>query len=149
MLIILKLKSVLRKLLRKNLFYHTLFNKVNTPTDSQEVLSFIYQIFVDVPVEVELQHSIVKEDDYFIEYRTVGTLLKDKLDYDKMINQYNQFYRPIIEYGFSDYDYQYRIRRQVDKKTGLITNASAMMKEEVKNNYQLITQFDLRKVDNY
>jgi hypothetical protein len=35
----------------------------------------------------------------------------------------------------------------VDKKTGIIVNASALMKEEVKNNYQFITQFDLKQID--
>ncbi|HCR76145.1 MAG TPA: hypothetical protein DIW37_07045 [Chryseobacterium sp.] len=94
-----------------------------------------------------MQHSIIKEDDYFIEFRTVGTLLRDKIDSSLLEQQYNKFYKPIIEYGFSEYNYDYRIRRMVDKKTGTIVNASALMKEEVKNNYQLVTQFDLKQIE--
>ena len=136
----------LLKTYNKNLFYHVIFNDY-VPSSKSKSLQFLSQIFVDVHAEVELKHSIIKEDDYFVEYRTVGTLLTDKLDLNKIIDQYNEFYKPIIEYGFSEYKYAYRVRRRVEKKTGLVTDATAMMKEEVKNNYQLITQFDLRNID--
>lgn len=88
-----------------------------------------------------------KANGNFVEYRTVGTLLRDKIDHSVLEDQYNKFYKPIIEYGFTEYNYDYRIRRMVEKKTGIIVNASALMKEEVKNNYQFITQFDLKQID--
>jgi len=139
----------LRKTYDKSLLYHVLFNDYDAhkKRKKNDVLKFISQIFVNIPVELELQHSIIKEDDYFVEYRTVGTLLKDKIDHSVLEDQYNKFYKPIIEYGFTEYNYDYRIRRMVDKKTGVIVNASALMKEEVKNNYQFITQFDLKQIE--
>jgi len=139
----------LRKTYDKSLFYHVLFNDYDARKKSiqNSTLKFISQIFVDIHIELELQHSIIKEDDYFIEFRTVGTLLRDKIDSSLLEQQYNKFYKPIIEYGFSEYNYDYRIRRMVDKKTGTIVNASALMKEEVKNNYQLVTQFDLKQIE--
>ncbi|WP_308006211.1 LysM peptidoglycan-binding domain-containing protein [uncultured Chryseobacterium sp.] len=139
----------LRKTYDKSLLYHVLFNDYDARKKSiqNSTLKFISQIFVDIHIELELQHSIIKEDDYFIEFRTVGTLLRDKIDSSLLEQQYNKFYKPIIEYGFSEYNYDYRIRRMVDKKTGTIVNASALMKEEVKNNYQLVTQFDLKQIE--
>ncbi|WP_080778285.1 LysM peptidoglycan-binding domain-containing protein [Chryseobacterium phocaeense] len=139
----------LRKTYDKSLLYHVLFNDFDAhkKRGTNQILKFISQIFVDIPIELELHHTIIKEDDYFIEYRTVGTLLREKIDNAVLEEQYNKFYRPIIEYGFSEYNYDYRIRRMVDKKTGIIVNASALMKEEVKNNYQFITQFDLKQID--
>lgn len=139
----------LRKTYDKSLLYHVLFNDFDArkKRKQNDVLKFISQIFVNVPIELELQHTIIKEDDYFIEFRTVGTLLKDKIDNAVLEEQYNKFYKPIIEYGFSEYNYDYRIRRMVDKKTGTIVNASALMKEEVKNNYQFVTQFDLKQIE--
>lgn len=139
----------LKKTYDKNLLYHVLFKKIDDKRKEHEILNFNSKIFVEIPLSIELQHSIVKEDDYFIEYRTVGTLLKEELNYERIIKQYNQFYKPIIEYGFSDYNYVYRIRRRINRKTGLIESASVMIKEEVVNNYQLITQFDLKQIDNY
>lgn len=139
----------LRKTYDKSLLYHVLFNDYDAhkKREKNDILKFISQIFVNIPIELELQHSIIKEDDYFVEYRTVGTLLKDKIDNSVLENQYDKFYKPVIEYGFTEYNYDYRIRRMVDKKTGTIVNASALMKEEVKNNYQFITQFDLKQID--
>lgn len=142
-------ESNLRKTYDKSLLYHLLFNDFDAhkKREKNDILKFISQIFVNIPIELELQHSIIKEDDYFVEYRTVGTLLRNKIDNNVLEDQYNQFYKPIIEYSFSEYNYDYRIRRMVDKKTGMIVNASAMMKEEVKNNYQFITQFDLKQIE--
>lgn len=139
----------LRKTYDKALFYHVLFNDFDAhkKRERNDVLKFISQIFVNIPIELELQHSIIKEDDYFIEYRTVGTLLKDKIDNTVLEEQYNKFYKPIIEYSFSEFNYEYRIRRMIDKKTNLIVNATAFMKEEVKNNYQFVTQFDLKQIE--
>lgn len=140
-------KESLKKTYDKNLFFHTLYNSYNPQISETTLLNFISQIFVNIPIELELQHSIVKEDDFHIEYRTVGTLNRDKINNKVLEEQYNKFYRPIIEYSFSQYNYEYRIRRTVEKKTGLITNAIAMLKEEVKNNYQFVTQFDLKKIE--
>jgi len=139
----------LRKTYDKLLLFHVLFNDFDAhkKRDKNESLKFISQIFVNIPLEIELQHTIIKEDDYFVEYRTVGTLLKDKIDNTVLEEQYNKFYKPIIEYSFSEYNYEYRIRRMVDKKSGFIVNATALMKEEVKNNYQFVTQFDLKQVE--
>lgn len=139
----------LRKTYDKSLLYHVLFNDYDAhkKREKNDILKFISQMFVSIPIELELQHTIIKEDDYFVEYRTVGTLLKDKIDTSVLKDQYNKFYKPIIEYSFTEYNYDYRIRRMVDKRTGTIVNASALMKEEVKNNYQLLTQFDLKQIE--
>ena len=139
----------LKKTYDKNLFYHVIFNDFIPKIESKEknVIKFLSQIFVEVWVELEVNHSIIKEDDYFVEYKTTGVLQRDKLDDDKIEKQYNEFYKPIIEYGFSEYNYKYSIIRRIEKKSGLIVNATALMLEEVKNNYQLITQFDLKKID--
>ncbi|KQT16981.1 hypothetical protein ASG31_11485 [Chryseobacterium sp. Leaf404] len=142
-------ESNLRKTYDKQLLFHVLFNDYDAhkKREKSAVLKFISQIFVNIPLEIELQHSVIREDDYFVEYRTVGTLLREKIDNRVLEEQYNKFYRPIIEYSFSEYNYEYRIRRMVDKKTGFIINATAFMKEEVKNNYQFVTQFDLKKIE--
>ncbi|MCV9930267.1 hypothetical protein OIU83_21595 [Flavobacterium sp. LS1R49] len=73
--------------------------------------------------------------------------MRNNIDNKVLEEQYNKLYKPIIEYGFSEYNYDYRIRRTIDKKTGLVVNASVLMKEEVKNNYQFITQFDLKQIE--
>ncbi len=140
-----KSQENLKKTFEKILFYHVIFNDFTSNT--KNILKFSSQIFLNITIEVELQTTLVKEDDERIEFRTVGTLMKDKIDNEVLKSQYDQFYKPLIEYGFSEYLYEYRTRRTVDKKTGLITSAAVFTKEEVKNNYQFVTQFDLKQID--
>lgn len=133
----------------KSFFFHTLFNDYNpwVNREKKQTLKFTSQIFVNIPIELELTHGIVEENDQMAEIRTVGKLIQEKLNNNVLEEQYNKFYKPMIEYNFTEYNYQYVIRRILDKKTGLIVSAKANLLEEVKYNYQFITQFDLKKID--
>ena len=137
------------KTYEKAFFFHVMFNDYDPWIDRSEKqkLKFNSQIFVDVPIELELTHGIIDENSETVEIMTVGKLVKDGLDNTILEEQYNKFYKPMIEYDFTEYNYEYIIRRVIDKKTTLILSAKANLKEEVKYNYQFITQFDLKKID--
>jgi hypothetical protein len=134
----------LRKTYDKNLFYHVFFN--NYETEIPQILKFLSQIFVNVELELTLSH-VKKETENFVQYKTTGTLQKENLNKKLLEEQYDKFYKPIILYGFTDYDYKYQIIRNINKKTGLLSDAHVILSEAVKNNYQIITQFDLRQVE--
>ncbi|WCT10460.1 hypothetical protein [Mucilaginibacter jinjuensis] len=139
----------LKKTYDKSLFYHVMFNDYDPlkDRDAKQILSFNSQIFVNIPIEIELTHGIIDENQITTEIMTVGKLNKQKLDNATLEEQYNKFYRPLIEYNFTEYDYEYIIRRTIDNKSGLIINASARLMEAVKYNYQFVTQFDLKRLD--
>ncbi|MGN7988577.1 hypothetical protein ACTJKC_14610 [Pedobacter sp. 22226] len=137
------------KTYEKSFFFHVLFNDYDPWIDreNKQKLKFSSQIFVNVPIELELTHGVIDENSEFVEIMTVGKLTREGLDDKKMEEQYNQFYKPMIEYNYTEYNYEYIIRRVVEKKTALLLSAKANLKEEVKYNYQCITQFDLKKID--
>ncbi|WP_345949705.1 hypothetical protein ABDD95_22925 [Mucilaginibacter sp. PAMB04274] len=142
-------EDVLLKTYDKSLFYHTIFNDFDPEKDreSKQQLEFNSQIFVNVPLELELTHGVINDSERTTEVMTVGKLNKGKLNEDTLIQQYNQFYKPIIEYDFTEYIFEYIIRRTVDKNSGLILSATVQLKEAVKYNYEFVTQFDLKKLE--
>lgn len=139
----------LKKTYEKALFIHVVLNDFDPlkDRDHKQVLQFNSQIFVDIPLELELTHGVIQENDTNTEIMTVGRLNKSKLDEAKLKEQYNNFYKPIIEYDFTEYNYEYIIRRTINNKSGLIINASARLTEAVKYNYQFLTQFDLKMLE--
>ncbi len=137
------------KTYEKVFFFHVLFNDYDPwlKRKDKQRLGFTSQIFINIPIELELTHGIIEENSDTVEIMTVGRLVKDKLDNKILEDQYNKLYRPMIEYDFSEYNYEYVISRIIDKKTATIISAKANLKEEIKYNYQFITQFDLKKID--
>ena len=55
-------------------------------------------------------------------------------------------YKPLIQFAFSEYDIVYRIEYEIDSKNNLVGNANVYIEEMVKNNYQIISSFDMRKI---
>jgi len=131
----------------KVMFYHILFNDFrNVSDDPSQILQFNSQIFVKIPVGLELTHSLVSEDDNQIIIHTHGELMKDGLDETEMENQYDFYYKPFVKYGYTQYFYAYDITRKIDKQTGAITEAKALLTEGVKNNYETTTECSLKQV---
>jgi hypothetical protein len=139
----------LLKTYEKAFFFHIIFNDYDPWIDRpvKQRIKFNSQIFVNVPIELELTHGIIDENSETVEIMTVGKLVKEELNNTVLKEQYDKFYKPMIEYDFTEYNYEYIVRRVIDKKTTLILSAKANLKEEVKYNYQFITQFDLKKID--
>ena len=59
---------------------------------------------------------------------------------------YDEMYKPLIQFAFSEYDIVYRIEYEIDSKNNLVGNANVYIEEMVKNNYQIISSFDMRKI---
>lgn len=131
----------------KVMFYHILFNNFrNVSDDPSQVIQFNSQIFVKIPVTVELTHSLVSDNDNQIIIHTHGQLVKDGLDETEMENQYDFYYKPFVKYGYTQYFYAYDITRKIDKQTGVVTEAKALLTEGVKNNYETTTECSLKQV---
>ncbi|WP_268223192.1 hypothetical protein [Sinomicrobium oceani] len=140
--------STIAELLRsyeKNMFYHILF-KDYRPSNKSDSLTFMSQIFNDQKLNIPIVNSKASDKDGILIYRSVGSPDLKKMNKDEMIRQYDRIYKPVIKYNFTEYNYEYRIRRYVNKKDGIITSAKAVMIERIKNNYELISQFDLKQV---
>ena len=113
-------ESKFKEVLYKNLFYH-IFLKVNK--------------------------TIVSEDENTIVFRLVGNLEKNKISTEELEKQYNEIYKPMLKYSFTDYDYIYRITYTLSKSTGVLLDGKVLLDEKIKNNFECITQFDIKQVE--
>ncbi len=104
-------------------------------------------IFPEVELNTKVIKSIVTEDELSITYRLVGELDRNNLNEHKLINIYNDLYLPLIKYSYTEFDSVYRITYSLEKKTHNLISASITMSEQVKNNYQIISKFELKQVD--
>lgn len=64
----------------------------------------------------------------------------------KLKEMYDEMYKPLIQFAFSEYDIVYRIEYEIDSKNNLVGNANIYIEEMIKNNYQIISSFDMRKI---
>jgi len=56
-------------------------------------------------------------------------------------------YQPLIKFSYTEFDFVFRITYTVENKTGILKNANVSIKEYIKNNYEIITKFDLKEVN--
>lgn len=131
----------------KNLFYHSLVNIYNHDSQSEYSFTQQSQLFPNINLKMNVVKSVVSNDESTTTYRLVGTLDRENLNENEMKNLYEKFYQPIIKFSFTEFDYIYRITYEVDNETGQLLKSTASLKEFVKNNYDVITKFELRKVE--
>ncbi|WP_128330558.1 LysM domain-containing protein [Apibacter sp. HY039] len=137
----------LAEVLDKNLFYHILL-KANLEDDLKEyTLNQQSQIFPNIKLQTQIVKSIATEDDLTTTYRLVGTLNKENLDEKELLRLYTEMYQPLIKFSYTEFDYIYRITYVIENKTGLLINASASLSEQIKNNYEIITKFELKMIE--
>jgi len=127
------------------MLYHLLFNNY-ADINKVQVLKFLSQIFVNVPVEVVLTNKIKSQNNDTITVHTHGELVKEKLKMGDIEAQYDLYYKPAVKYAFTDYIYEYDIIRTIDKTSGNIIEANALLTEGVKNNYSTSTDCSLKQV---
>jgi len=58
----------------------------------------------------------------------------------------DEVYKPLLKFSFTEFNFIYNITYTIDSK-GVLTEASALVYEFIKNNFEIITQFKLNKVD--
>lgn len=136
----------LGKVLAKNMLYHILLKSHMRKDDHFSILQQS-QLFPDILLAIDVSRTVVSEQGNTITYRLTGTLDKNRLDHDKIVRLYEEMYQPVIKYSFTEFNFIYRITYTVEKASGLLMDATASMKERVKNNYESITKFELRRVE--
>lgn len=140
-------EHIFSEVISKNLFYHTLINVYKNHNATEYSFTQQSQLFPNIMLNVNVIKSIVTEDENSTTYRLVGVLDRSKLNEVEIKNLYEQMYQPIIKFSFTEFDYIYRITYQIENSTGQLIKSSASIKEFVKNNYDVITKFELRRVE--
>lgn len=60
---------------------------------------------------------------------------------------YDEIYKPMINYAFTEFEYIYRIRYTIDKKSGFLLEGKAILSEKIKNNYEILTEYNIKQVE--
>lgn len=138
--------SVLSQTLSKNLFYHILL-KANASTNLKDFqIAQLSQIFPNQMLNIDVK-ILSTTQGAETTFRLVGELDQNNLNIEKIKEQYDEIYKPIIQYKFTEFSYSYRIKYTINNQTNVITEATATLIEKIKNNFESVTQFDLKKVE--
>lgn len=135
------------KTLDKNLFFHIAFKSLNNSALEEYEFEQMSQIFPNVNLRINVVKSLVTENEEIITFRFVGTLDKAALSLQELEKMYSEIYQPIIKYNFTEFDFIYRITFTINKATGFITEGRAAISEKIKNNYEITTEFSVKKVE--
>lgn len=140
-------ENIFCDVISKNLFFHLLLDIYNKEKKDEYSFSQMSQIFPEVLLKINVVKTLVCDNENSTTYRLVGNLNKDSVKMNAIKNLYEQLYQPIIKFSFTEFDFIYRITYELEKETNVLLNASVSIKESVKNNYDVITKYELRKVE--
>lgn len=140
-------ESKVKEVLDKNLFYHVLL-KANVG-DNLEDYSFIQhsQLFPNQELKINVVQSKISENENTAMFKLTGELDRENISEQKLEELYNEIYKPLLKYSYTEFDYIYRITYTVDTKTGLLIDGRVSLNEKIKNNFESITQFEIKQVE--
>lgn len=117
--------------------------------DKNEEYSFtqMSQIFPEISLKINILRSVVSDNENTQTFRIVGSLDDSSFNKNSIKSLYEKLYQPIIKFSFTEFDFVYRITYEIEKENNVLLNASVSIKESVKNNYDVITKYELRKVE--
>lgn len=133
----------LRETYNKGLFFLILFSNYT----SNSSIKFLSQLFSNIEIEIDLEHTIMEETDNYKLIETNGKLKQNKENQEEFSRLYDLYYRPVIKYKFSEYFYKYKVTRKICKERQIVFDATAILQEGIKNNYVIMTQFNLKEVE--
>lgn len=137
----------LAKVLDKNLFYHVMIRV--SAGDKLQKYTIIQpsQLFPKLKLITNVEKIKTKETDMQILYKLHGILDRSNLSEKELKKQYDEYYKPMIKYNYTEFDYIYDINYTIEKATGLLVNAHVSLCEKIKNNFDAITEFIIRRVE--
>lgn len=135
------------KTLDKNLFFHIMFRAFQGGNLNDYELNQMSQIFPNINLNTHVVKSLVREDDDVEVYRLVGSLDKKNISHRVLEKMYDEIYKPMIKYSFTEFDYIYRINYTVEKESGFLLEGRAAISEKIKNNYEILTEYNIKRVE--
>ncbi|MCA6068467.1 hypothetical protein JI747_014875 [Chryseobacterium sp. RG1] len=140
-------KENLGKMMDKNLFFHLFMKSFLGDRLKNYQLQQFSQIFPNIDLTTDVVKSLVREDDRSATYRLVGTLNRENLSEETLKNFYDTIYKSSLRFNYTTFDFIYRITYTIDKETELIQDGKASIAEKIKNNFEVITEYNIKKVE--
>lgn len=133
--------------LDKNLFHHIFVRAFKGDKLQNYRLKQFSQLFPNIDLITDVVKSVVTENDDTATYRLVGTLNRDNLSESILKDMYDKIYKPTIKYSYTEFDFIYRITYTIDKSTNFLIDAKASLAEKIKNNFEVITEYNIKQVE--
>ncbi|WP_419868491.1 LysM peptidoglycan-binding domain-containing protein [Chryseobacterium sp. CT-SW4] len=137
----------LSNMLDKNLFFHVFLRAIKGKNLNDYYIEQYSQLFPSLLLHIDVVKTTVSEDENFVTYRLVGTLDRNNISEVELQKMYDEIYKPIIKYNYTEFNYTYRIIYTIDKNTGLLSEGKVALSEKIKNNFEAITELIIRKVN--
>lgn len=109
--------------------------------------AFYSTLFNNEEITLNFTASLIEENDDVLKVRRVSELDASNLNMNKIVALYDERYKPMVKYNFSEYNYSYRETLIWNKKDDILQESHITVIEEVKNNIQLLIDFKLKKVE--
>ncbi|TWP30885.1 LysM domain-containing protein [Apibacter muscae] len=139
--------QLLGSTLGKNLFFHILL-RANVGDELKDyTLKQFSQLFPNLELTIPVVKSKVKEDNFTTTYRLVGTLDRTHILEEELEKMYNEWYKPLIKYSYTEFSYVYRITYTIENKNNHLLEAKAALCEKIKNNFEAMTEFTIKQVE--
>lgn len=133
-------------ILNANLFYHILWKMIANNLNSYNFVQ-PSQIFPKITLNINVNKTIISEKGNIKTYKLTGKWDKEKLPMEELINIYDEIYKPLLRFSFTEYDFIYNITYTVDTTKGILLEAIALVYEKIKNNFEVISQFKLETTE--
>lgn len=108
---------------------------------------FYSQLFDGQPVPVRMEQLITAETPDTATVNKVGRMIAAKVDLPAMVKMYDQKYKPVIQYKFSEFDLGYKERYVLNTRDRLIETAEVHLTEEVRHNVQVYIHYTLKRIE--
>lgn len=131
-------------------FYMCLFDKHLTAENFKEIpsdkLKYRSAIFPHIDVDIEAPYHLIKLENDLAQIRKVGTMKLTNEQKMNIINHYNEKFKPLLHYQFSNYNVDIRVNRTFDINTRLVVDGKITIIESVQDNIENTCEVTIKKL---
>lgn len=136
--------------LETKMFFDIFFNKylVNAK-DKMDAFTrnFYSQLFIGEKIELKINQNLLRESEDKILIRKVSSINDTLRKSAKFADMYDERYKPILQYKFSEYNASLSERVVYDENLNVPEEGEVTIIEEIKNNIQLLVSYNFRKIE--
>lgn len=135
--------------LQTKLFFDVFFDSYLVQNDiaiKPYTRTFYSQLFEAQPVNLLMHPFIMNETPDTVTISKTGKMDKEKLNVNSIQKMYDERYKPVVQYKFSEFNFSYAEKTVLNTKENLIETTQINIQEEVKNNVLVVISYSLKKV---
>lgn len=136
--------------LKMKMFFEVIFNRhlVNAKDKMEDYSRTVYsQLFEGEVVELKIRQDLLRESEDQILVRKVSSISNTTKNSAILEKKYDEKFKPMLQYKFSEYNVSFRERVVYNDKLHLPEEGEITIIEEVKNNIQLLVNYNFRKIE--